>query len=126
MSRDVSGGFYGSERTDKVAISQKSRGAGFDPGQTTLDPGLGFTRQKRGVGGLLQERQAAGAGDHLDICRAELFDQAVDGAHVVHMGMRENDAAKGAPSLAEAAKMSSSDPPRPASTRVSPSASRIK
>ena len=115
MSRDVSGGFYGAERPDEIAFRQQSFGPRRYAGQATLDFGLGFTREKRGVRRLLQEGQAAGIGDQLDVGRAELGDQGIDGAHVVHMGMGENDAPKGG---AEAGRGGEEVALRPGQTRV--------
>jgi hypothetical protein len=95
VAGDVTGGFDGAEGADEVAFVEESGGAGFNAGEASFDLCLRLVRLERFVGWFLEEREAAGVGDELDVCGAEFFEESVDGADVVHVSVGEENAADG-------------------------------
>jgi hypothetical protein len=91
----VAGGLDGAEGADEFVFGDEFVGAGLDAGDAAFDFGLRFVGLERHVGWFLEEGQAAGVGDELDVRGAEFFEEGVDGADVVPVGVGEEDAADG-------------------------------
>ena len=95
VAGEVTGSIDDAERADEFAVGDEFRRAGLDAGDAPFDFDLGFVGLEGHVGWLLEEGKTARVGDELDVGRAEFFEEGVDGAEVVHVGVSEKEAANG-------------------------------